>query len=210
MQALTAIAATAYAIGLWMFAPRTVWERELATAKRNQQKRLTSTPETTPQPKPETIQTSETKLKSITKDIPESTPQLDATEEPEASAQPSELTPEPETVPTPELKPEPTPQEEQPQIEPIPEAIPQLDATPEATEEPTPQPEPKTVPTPEPKSIPEAIEQAIITPQGTDYTGWTTTQLREEAKQRKLQWRPLINGKRKPLNKPQLIELLTA
>lgn len=33
MKALTAIAATAYAVTLWMFAPRTVWERELATAK---------------------------------------------------------------------------------------------------------------------------------------------------------------------------------
>lgn len=152
MPALTAIAATAYAIGLWMFAPRTVWERELTTAKRNQQKRLN--------PEPKTIDTSENELKSTQKAIPE--------------------------------------------------AITQLDATPEATEEPTPQPEPETVPTPEPKSIPEAIEQAIITPQGTDYTGWTTTQLREEAKQRKLQWRPLINGKRTPLKKPELIELLTA
>lgn len=181
MQALTAIAATAYAIGLWMFAPRTVWERELATAKRNQQNRLTSTPEPTLQPEPETIQTSETELKSITKDIPESTPQLDVTEEPEASAQPSELTPEPITE-TKEPKPQPEHLEEQPQ--------PEVE--------------------PEPESIPEAREQAIPTPQGTDYTGWTTAQLREEAKSRKLQWRPLINGKRKPLNKPQLIELLTA
>jgi len=135
MQALAAIAATAYAIGLWMFAPRTVWERELATAKRNQQKRLTAIPEP--------IQ-------------------------------------EPETVPTPE---------------PITE-----------TKEPTPQPEHLE----EPESIPELIEQAIPTPQGTDYTGWTTTQLREEAKNRKLQWRPLINGKRTPLKKPELIQLLTA
>lgn len=154
MNALTAIAATAYAIGLWLFAPETRWQKEVETAKRNQQNRLTSTPEMTPQ--------------------------LDVSEEPEASTQPSELKPEPETVPTPE---------------PIAEI-----------EEPTPQPEVE----PEPESIPELIEQAISTPQGTDYTGWTTTQLREEAKNRKLQWRPLINGKRKPLNKPQLIELLTA
>lgn len=177
MQALTAIAATIYAVTLWIFAPRTVWERELATAKRNQQKRLTSTPEPTLQPEPETIQTSETELKSITKDIPESTPQLDATEEPEASAQPSELTPEPETVPTPEPIVE---IEEQPQ--------------PEA----------------EPEAIPEAITQLDATPPETDYTTWTTAKLREEAKNRKLQWRPLINGKRTPLKKPQLIELLTA
>jgi len=159
MNALTAIAATAYALTLWMFAPESVWERELDTAKRNQQNRLTATPEPTLQPEPETIQTSETELKSIKKDIPESTPQLDATEEPEPIAE---------------------------------------------TKEPTPQPEPETVPTPEP------IEQAIPETTGTDYTGWTTTQLRELAKQRKLNWRPLINGKRKPLNKPQLIELLTA
>ncbi|MBD2485829.1 hypothetical protein [Planktothrix sp. FACHB-1365] len=189
MQALTAIAATAYALTLWMFAPRTVWERELATAKRNQQNRLIVTTESkTVQPeqqKPETIDTSEPELKSITKAIPEATPQLDATpeatEEQEAIAQPSEPTPEPIT----ETK-EPTPQ-------------------PEHLEE---QPQPEVEP--EPESIPEAREQAIPTPQGTDYTGWTTAQLREEAKSRKLQWRPLINGKRKPLNKPQLIELLTA
>lgn len=170
MQALTAIAATAYAIGLWMFAPRTVWERELATAKRNQQNRSYATPET--------IDTPETELKSITKDIPESTPQLDvtpeATEEPITETEEPTPQPEPETVPTPE---------------PITEI-----------EEPTPQPEVE----------PEPIEQAIPETTGTDYTGWTTAQLREEAKNRKLQWRPLINGKRKPLNKPQLIELLTA
>lgn len=150
MNALTAIAATAYAIALWIFAPRTVWEREVKQAKRNQQNRLTATPET--------IQTSETELKSTIKAIPEATPQLDATpeatEEPEAIAQPLE-------------------------------------------------------PTPEPESIPEAIEQAIPTSQGTDYTEWTTTKLREEAKSLKLNWRPLVNGKRKPLNKPQLIQLLT-
>lgn len=158
MNALTAIAATAYAIALWIFAPRTVWEREVKQAKRNQQNRLTATPEPIAQPKPETIQTSETELKSTIKAIPEATPQLDATpeatEEPEAIAQPLE-------------------------------------------------------PTPEPESIPEAIEQAIPTPTATDYTEWTTTQLREEAKSLKLNWRPLVNGKRKPLNKPQLIQLLT-
>lgn len=134
MRALTAIAATAYAVTLWMFAPESVWRREVETAKRNQN-RLT-------------------------------------------------VTTEPETVPTPEPTPEPT-------SEPITE-----------TEEPE--------ATAEPKAIPEATEQSIITPQGTDYTSLTTSQLREEAKTRKLNWRPLINGKRTPLKKPQLIELLTA
>jgi len=134
MKALTTVAATAYALALWMFAPESVWQKEVETAKRKQQNRLNPIPEPIPQPQTEPIQ-------------------------------------EPEIVPTPE---------------------------------PTPQPEA------EPESIPELIEQAIPTPQGTDYTGWTTTQLRELAKQRKLNWRPLINGKRKPLNKPQLIELLTA
>jgi hypothetical protein len=158
MNALTAIAATVYAVTLWMFAPKSVWRREVEQAKRNQQTRLN--------PTPETIQTSETELKSTIKAIPEATPQLDATpeatEEPEAIAQPLEPTPEPETVPT-----------------------------------------------PEPEAIPEAIEQAIPTPTATDYTEWTTTKLREEAKSLKLNWRPIVNGKRTPLNKPQLIELLT-
>ena len=154
MKALIVITATAYALTLWMFAPRTVWEREVKQAKQNQQTRPTATPEMMPQPKPETIDTSETKLKSTQKAIPESISQLDtipeATKEPEAIAQP---TPEPVTVPTPELK-------------------------------------------------------AIPKPQGTDYTGWNITKLRDEAKTRKLNWRPLVNGKRTPLNKPQLIQLL--
>ena len=46
MKALIAIAATAYAIGLWMFAPRTIWERELETAKRNQQTRYSPNTDT--------------------------------------------------------------------------------------------------------------------------------------------------------------------
>jgi hypothetical protein len=160
MNALTAVAATLYAVTLWMFAPESVWEREVKRAKQNQN-RLNQKPEPMvipemmPQPKPETIDTSETKLKSTQKAIPESIPQLDTipevTPEPEAIAQP---TPEPVTVPTPELK-------------------------------------------------------AIPKPQGTDYTGWNITKLRDEAKTRKLNWRPLVDGKRKPLNKPQLIELLT-
>ena len=154
MNALTAVTATAYAIALWMFAPESVWRREVEQAKQNQQNRLNPTPEMMPQPKPETIDTSETKLKSTQKAIPESIPQLDtipeATKEHEAIAQP---TPEPVTVPTPELK-------------------------------------------------------AIPKPQGTDYTGWNITKLRDEAKTRKLNWRPLVNGKRTPLNKPQLIQLL--
>ena len=144
MRALTAIAATAYALTLWMFAPSTVWEREVKQAKQNQQTRPTATPEMMPQPKPETIDTPENKLKSTQKAIPES--------------------------------------------------IPQLDIIPEVTS--------KT------ESIPEAIEQAISTLHGTDYTEWTTAKLRDEAKTRKLNWRPLVDGKRKPLNKPQLIQLL--
>ena len=102
MKALIVITATAYALTLWMFAPRTVWEREVKQAKQNQQTRPTATPEMMPQPKPETIDTSETKLKSTQKAIPESIPQLDtipeATKEHEAIAQP---TPEPEAIPTP-------------------------------------------------------------------------------------------------------------
>ena len=151
MRALTAVAATAYALILWMFAPRSIWERELATAKQNQQTRLNPTPEMMPQQKPETIVIPETKLKSTQKAIPES--------------------------------------------------IPQLDTIPEATKE----HEAIAQPTPEPK----AIEQAIQTPAKTDYTEWNITKLRGEAKTRKLNWRPLVDGKRKPLNKPQLIQLLT-
>jgi hypothetical protein len=149
MRALTAIAATAYALILWMFAPSTVWEREVKQAKQNQQTRPTATPEMMPQPKPEPIVIPETKLKSTQKAIPESISQLDT----------------------------------------IPEVTPEIVAIAQ--------------PTPEPK----AIEQAISTPQE-DYTGWNITKLRDEAKTRKLNWRPLVDGKRKPLNKPQLIELL--
>lgn len=133
MNVITTVAATAYARALWMFAPKSVWERELATAKRNQQKRLNPIPEPIPQTQIEPIQ--------------ESTP--------ETIAQP-EMTPEPITA----------------IVEPIPD----------------------TVPTPEPLNL----------------ETFTTTQLRELAKKQKLNWRPLINGKRKPLNKPQLIQLLTA
>lgn len=126
MNALTAVTATVYAIALWMFAPRSIWDKELAIAKQNQQTRLNP--------------------------IPEPIPHL--------------------------------------QIKPIPEPI-------TAIVEPIPdiQPiEPDTVPTPEPLNL----------------ETFTTTQLRELAKKQKLNWRPLINGKRKPLNKPQLIQLLTA
>ena len=128
MKALIVIAATTYAIALWIFAPRSVWDKEVATAKRN---RLTEpTPEHKPEPSAQTVPT-----------------------------------PEPETVP-----------------ETIPETI--------------------------PESIPEP-KQSIQTSGGTVYTNWTTTQLRDEAKTRKLNWRPLINGKRTPLKKPDLIALLT-
>jgi outer membrane biosynthesis protein TonB len=126
MKTLIAITATVYAIALWMFAPESVWERELATAKRNQCRLTESTPEHKPEPSAQTVPT-----------------------------------PEPETVP-----------------ETIPESI------------------------PEPK-------QSKQTSEGTVYTNWTTTQLRDEAKKRKLNWRPIINGKRTPLKKPDLIALLT-
>ena len=132
MKALIAIAATAYALTLWMFAPRSTWERELAAAKRNQN-RLTQTPELEASAQPET------------------------TPEPEPDTQPIE----PDTI----------------LIEPDTTLI-----------------EPDTIPTPEPLNL----------------ETFTTTQLRELAKKQKLNWRPLINGKRKPLNKPQLIQLLTA
>lgn len=105
MKALIAIAAITYAIALWMFAPESRWQKEVATAKAKQQNRLTATP----------------------------------TPEPETNTQ-TDTTPEPNTTP--------------------------------------------------------------------DYSQWTINQLRELAKQKKLNWRPLVNGKRKPLNKPQLIALL--
>ena len=148
MRALTAIAANAYAIGLWMFAPRSTWERELATAKRNQRNRPTQTPEL------------------------------------EASAQP-ETTPEPEPIPTPEPITD--------IVEPIPDTQP-IEPDTILIEPDTTLIEPDTIPTPEPLNL----------------ETFTTTQLRELAKKQKLNWRPLINGKRKPLNKPQLIQLLTA
>jgi hypothetical protein len=150
MNALTAVTATVYAIALWMFAPRSIWDKELATAKQNQQNRLNPIPE----PIPDTVQTP----------IQET--------EPETSAQP-ETTPEPipATVPTPETITE--------IVEPIPDTQPI---------------EPDTVPTPEPLNL----------------ETFTTTQLRELAKKQKLNWRPLVKGKRTPLKKPELIQLLTA
>ena len=164
MNAFTAVTATVYAIALWMFAPESVWRREVEQAKRNQQNRLNPTPEQIP----DTVQTP----------IQET--------EPETSAQP-ETTPEtiPATVPTPETI--------TAIVEPIPDTQPE---TITAIVEPIPdtQPEPDTVPTPEPLNL----------------ETFTTTQLRELAKKQKLNWRPLVNGKRKPLNKPQLIQLLTA
>ena len=150
MKALIVIAATTYAIALWMFAPESVWERELATAKRNQCRLTESTPEHKPEPMPPT---EPEPIIEIVETIPE----------PEPSAQ-TVPTPEPETIP-----------------ETIPESIPE----------------------------PKQSKQSIQTPEGTVYTNWTTTQLRDEAKKRKLNWRPLVNGKRKPLNKPDLIALLT-
>ena len=150
MKALTVIAATTYAIALWMFAPESVWERELANAKRNQCRLTESTPEHKPEPMPPT---EPEPIIEIVETIPE----------PEPSAQ-TVPTPEPETIP-----------------ETIPESIPE----------------------------PKQSKQSIQTPEGTVYTNWTTTQLRDEAKKRKLNWRPLVNGKRKPLNKPDLIALLT-
>jgi len=138
MKALTVIAAITYAIALWIFAPRSVWDKELATAKRNQCRLTEPEPEHKPEPMPPT--------------------------EPEPIIEIVEPTPEPETIP-----------------ETIPESIPE----------------------------PKQSKQSIQTSEDTVYTNWTTTQLRDEAKKRKLNWRPLVNGKRKPLNKPQLIQLLT-
>ena len=148
MNAFTAVTATVYAIALWMFAPESVWRREVEQAKRNQQNRLNPTPEQIPDTVPTPIQ--ETK--------------------PEPSAQP-ETTPEPEPIPTPE---------------PITDIV---------------EPIPDTQPI-EPDTTPKSELLNLET--------FTTTQLRELAKKQKLNWRPLVNGKRKPLNKPQLIQLLTA
>ncbi|CAC5339849.1 protein of unknown function (plasmid) [Planktothrix rubescens CCAP 1459/22] len=154
MNALTAVTATAYAIALWMFAPESVWERELATAKRNQQTRLNPTPEQIP----DTVQTpiQETTPEPIPEPVPTSEPITEIVE-PITDTKPIE----PDTI----------------LIEPDTTLI-----------------EPDTIPTPEPLNL----------------ETFTTTQLRELAKKQKLNWRPLINGKRKPLNKPQLIQLLTA
>lgn len=140
---IVTIAAVTYALTLWMFAPQSRWERELETAKANQQ-RLTPTPEAAP----ETALQTSAQLESAPDTL------LD-------------------TAPEPELEPEPTPE---PQAEPIHE------------------------------TAPDTVEQAIQP----DYTMMTINQLRELAKQRKLNWRPLVNGKRSPLKKPQLIALLAA
>ena len=140
MNALTAVTATAYAIALWMFAPESVWRREVEQAKRNQQNRLNPTPEQIP----DTVQTpiQETEPEPIPEPVPTSEP-ITAIVEPITDTKPIE----PDTFPKTELL---------------------------------------------------------------NLETFTTTKLRELAKQQKLNWRPLINGKRKPLNKPQLIQLLTA
>jgi len=150
MKALIVIAATTYAIALWIFAPESVWRREVEQAKRNQQNRPTATPEHKPEPMPPT---ESEPIIEIVSTIPE----------PEPSAQ-TIPTPEPETIP-----------------ETIPESIPE----------------------------PKQSKQSIQTSEGTVYTNWTTTQLRDEAKKLKLNWRPLVDGKRTPLKKPDLIALLT-
>ena len=164
MNALTAIAATAYAIGLWMFAPQSRWEREVQKARRNQQQ---SDP--TSEPTPET-----------TPKQPETTVQA----EPEPTPQPSEVT-------AGELKPVTletfTPDDLVITEAEIKELLPNTIWTEPDTSEATPE-----------------------EPQQPDYSQWSITQLRELAKQRKLNWRPLVNGKRTPLKKPQLIALLTA
>lgn len=179
MNAFTAVTATVYAIALWMFAPESVWRREVEQAKRNQQNRLNPTPEQIPDTVPTPIQ--------------ETTPE-----------------PIPEPVPTPETITaivEPITEIVEPITEPIPDTQPEPDTIPT--------PEPETVPETIPETIPESIlepkqsKQSIQTSEGTVYTNWTTTQLRDEAKKRKLNWRPLINGKRTPLKKPDLIALLT-
>ena len=139
MKALIAIAATAYAIALWMFAPESVWERELATAKRNQQTRLNPIPEPIPQPQTEPIPEP---ITAIVEPIPDTQP-----------IEPDTILIEPDTT---------------------------------------------------------LIEPDTVAPEPPNLGTLTTTQLRELAKKQKLNWRPLINGKRKPLNKPQLIQLLTA
>ncbi|CAD5983821.1 hypothetical protein NO108_04895 [Planktothrix rubescens] len=148
MNALTAVTATAYAIALWMFAPESVWRREVEQAKQNQQNRLNPIPEPIPQLQIEPIQ----------EPIPETVP----TPEFEASAQP-ETTPEPITA----------------IVEPIPDTKPI-----------------------EPDTVPKTELLNLET--------FTTTKLRELAKKQKLNWRPLVNGKRTPLKKPELIQLLTA
>ena len=103
--------------------------------------------------------------------------------------------------------------------EPVP--TPELEASAQPSE-PTPEPIPVTVPTPEPiTAIVEPITEPIPdtqpiktdtpqTPEPLNLETFTTTQLRELAKKQKLNWRPLVKGKRTPLKKPELIQLLTA
>jgi hypothetical protein len=119
-----------------------------------------------------------------------------------ATAKCNRLNQKPEPVPTPELEASAQPETEPEPIIEIVEQIPDIVNHPITESEPiTEIVEPDTNP----------IEtDTVPTPERLNLETFTTTQLREMAKKQKLNWRPLINGKRKPLNKPQLIQLLTA
>ena len=59
MKTIIAIAATLYALGLWLFAPDNIWTKEVEKAKSNrfQTPKPTPTPTDTPKPTPNPTQT---------------------------------------------------------------------------------------------------------------------------------------------------------
>lgn len=89
MNILTAIAATLYALGLWLFTPQTVWDVEVKKAK----SKLNKTTLKTPQKPLETTETTETIEDTQTTETPLETP-LEITKTPkiETAAKPQTWT----------------------------------------------------------------------------------------------------------------------
>jgi len=89
MKTLTIIAATIYALLLWLFAPQNIWDKEVEKAKKNQNKITLKTPQ-----KPlETTETTETIEDTQTTETPLETP-LEITKTPkiETAAKPQTWT----------------------------------------------------------------------------------------------------------------------
>jgi len=89
MNILTIIAATIYALLLWLFAPQNIWDKEVEKAKKNQNKITLETPQ-----KPlETPKTTETIKDTQTTETPLETP-LEITKTPkiETAAKPQTWT----------------------------------------------------------------------------------------------------------------------